>query len=96
MTNDTDARCTSRSEDGHRCHGDVGHPGTHWVAASRVWSGTETLVRPPPSFRERVQALADQWNETPDYMPSAYDQGRVDQRHDMTAQLLELLAEVPA
>ena len=39
----------------------------------------------------RVRALADQWNGTPDYMPSAYDQGRVDQRHDMTQQLLEAL-----
>lgn len=40
-------RCTSRSEDGRRCHGDVGHLGTHWAGASRVWSDTETLVRPP-------------------------------------------------
>jgi hypothetical protein len=39
----------------------------------------------------RVRALADQWNDTPDYTPSAYDQGRVDQRHDMTTQLLEVL-----
>ncbi len=37
------------------------------------------------------QALADQWNEVPDYTPSDYDQGRVDQRHAMTMQLLELL-----
>jgi hypothetical protein len=40
-----------------------------------------------------IQALADQWNETPDYTPSEYDQGRVDQRHDMTMQLLAALAE---
>lgn len=39
----------------------------------------------------RVRALADQWNDTPDYTPSVYDQGRVDQRHDMTQQLLEVL-----
>lgn len=39
----------------------------------------------------RVRALADQWNDTPDYTPSVYDQGRVDQRHDMTMQLLEAL-----
>ena len=41
----------------------------------------------------RVRALVDQWNETPDYTPSVYDQGRVDQRHDMTMQLLEALAD---
>jgi hypothetical protein len=39
----------------------------------------------------RVQGLADQWNETPDYTPSEYDRGRVDQRHDMLQQLLEVL-----
>lgn len=88
-----DVRCTSLSADGRRCHGDEGHAGTHWAAASRVWSDTETLVRPPPTTLERVRALADQWNETPDYAPSAYDQGRVDQRHDMTMQLLEALGE---
>lgn len=43
----------------------------------------------------RVRALADQWNETPDYTVSDYDRGRVDQRHDMTGQLLEAL-EPPA
>lgn len=41
----------------------------------------------------RVRALADQWNDTPDYTPSTYDQGRVDQRHDMTMQLLEVLGD---
>ena len=40
---------------------------------------------------EAVRALADQWDETPDYTPSAYDQGRVDQRHEMTMQLLAIL-----
>lgn len=40
---------------------------------------------------ERIRALVDQWNDTPDYTPSEYDQGRVDQRHDMTGQLLEAL-----
>jgi hypothetical protein len=39
-----------------------------------------------------VEALADGWNDVPDYAPSAYDQGRVDQRHDMTMALLEALA----
>jgi hypothetical protein len=42
---------------------------------------------------KRVRALAEQWNETPDYTPSVYDQGRVDQRHDMTMQLLEALGD---
>jgi hypothetical protein len=32
-------RCAALSEDGRRCHGDVGHFGTHWAGASRVWSG---------------------------------------------------------
>lgn len=40
-----------------------------------------------------VEALADQWNSTPDYSPTDYDRGRVDQRHDMTGQLLEALAD---
>lgn len=39
-----------------------------------------------------IIALADQWNDTPDYTPSSYDQGCVDQRHGMTMQLLEALA----
>jgi hypothetical protein len=39
-----------------------------------------------------LRTLADQWNTTPDYQPTHYDRGRVDQRHDMTGQLLELLA----
>lgn len=43
------------------------------------------------SILARVRALADQWNDTPDYTPSAYDQGCVDQRHAMTMQLLEAL-----
>lgn len=47
---------------------------------------------PPSAPTSAVEALADQWNETPDYAPSDYDQGRVDQRHDMTGQLLEALA----
>lgn len=49
MSDLTDPRCTSRSEDGRRCHGDVGHPGTHWAGVSRVWSEAETLVRPVPT-----------------------------------------------
>ncbi len=86
-------RCESRSEDGRQCHGAAGHypETTHWAAASRVWTDTETLVRPPPTTLERVRALADQWNDTPDYASSEYDQGRVDQRHVMTEQLLEAL-----
>lgn len=43
----------------------------------------------------RVEALAEQWNATPDYTASTYDQGRVDQRHDMTMQLLEALGDDP-
>jgi hypothetical protein len=37
--------------------------------------------------------LADQWNETPDYAPHDYDRGRVEQRHDMTEQLLTVLTD---
>jgi len=40
----------------------------------------------------RVEALAEKWNSTPDYNPSEYDQGRMDQRHDMTTELLEALS----
>lgn len=39
----------------------------------------------------RVRALADQWDETPDYTATDYDRGRVEQRHDMLTQLLEAL-----
>lgn len=39
----------------------------------------------------RIQALVDRWNDTPDYTPSHYDQGRVDQRDDMTMLLMEAL-----
>lgn len=38
-----------------------------------------------------VERLAEQWNQTRDWAPTPYDQGRVDQRHDMTAQLLEAI-----
>lgn len=38
-----------------------------------------------------VEALAEAWNATPDYTATEYDQGRVDQRHDMTMQLLEAI-----
>lgn len=41
--------------------------------------------------RGRVAELATGWNDLPDYAPSTYDQGRVDQRHDMTMTLLEAL-----
>lgn len=41
----TAPRCTSLSEDGRRCHGDVGHPGTHWAGASRVWSDPYSVPR---------------------------------------------------
>lgn len=43
---------------------------------------------------DRIRELADQWNNTPDYAPTDYDRGRVDQRHDMTIQLLKLLEEI--
>ena len=42
-----------------------------------------------------VRALAGQWNATPDYVQSDYDKGRVDQRHDMTEQLLAVLDGAP-
>lgn len=38
-----------------------------------------------------VERLAEQWNQTRDWAPTPYDQGRVDQRHDMTSQLLEAI-----
>lgn len=38
-----------------------------------------------------VKALAEKWNGTPDYTPSEYDKGRVDQRHAMTTELFEVL-----
>ncbi|WP_336642810.1 hypothetical protein [Microbacterium sp. MMO-113] len=38
-----------------------------------------------------VERLAEQWNTTPDHTPSTYDLGRVDQRHEMTRQLLEAI-----
>lgn len=39
-----------------------------------------------------AEGLAEKWNATPDYTVSEYDRGRVDQRHDMTTELLEVLA----
>lgn len=38
-----------------------------------------------------VERLAEQWNTTPDWAPTVYDHGRVDQRHEMTRQLLEAI-----
>lgn len=38
-----------------------------------------------------VEQLAEALNTTQDYAPSEYDQGRVDQQHDMTMQLLEAI-----
>lgn len=55
------------------------------IADSRRLREAEAVI-------EKVQSLADQWDATPDYQSSEYDQGRVEQRHDMTAQLLEALA----
>ena len=43
-----------------------------------------------------VEALAEKWNSTPDYDRTEYDRGRVDQRHDMTTELLEALRFPPA
>ena len=40
---------------------------------------------------DAVASLASQWDGTPDYQPTDYDRGRVDQRHEMTMQLLESL-----
>lgn len=58
------------------------------------WTVSEewhTRAREALATVARIEALAEQWNSTPDYAPSDYDQGRVDQRHDMTGQLLEAL-----
>lgn len=45
-----------------------------------------------PSVLSAVERLAESWNATPDYAPTEYDRGRVEQRHEMTMQLLEVLA----
>jgi hypothetical protein len=54
-----------------------------------------TTPRRSEQERERILAeverIADAWNATPDYAPTEYDHGRVDQRHDMTMQILEAL-----
>ena len=49
----------------------------------------------PKAENARIEALAEKWNSTPDYAPSDYDQGRVDQRHAMTTELLEALNPPP-
>lgn len=48
-------------------------------------------LREAEAVAEKVRAVCDQWNDTPDYTPSGYDLGRVDQRHEMTAQMLEAI-----
>lgn len=57
-----------------------------------------TLPKSPEDPAARladVRALADAWNEIPDYTATVYDRGRVDQRHDMLAELLEVLDPDP-
>lgn len=43
--------------------------------------------------RSAVERLVDAWDSVTDYAPTEYDQGRVDQRHAMTMQLLEAIEE---
>jgi len=38
-----------------------------------------------------IEALADEWGRIPDFNPTQYDQGRVDQRHMAATELLEAL-----
>lgn len=59
-------------------------PGAKLAEAIEQRDAAEAVV-------ERVVALAAAWNDTPDYQPSDYDRGRVDQRHDMTIQLAEVV-----
>jgi hypothetical protein len=58
-------------------------------------AGLVTLSDPIVIRLARVEALAEKWNSTPDYAPSEYDQGRVDQRHDMTGELIDALSTPP-
>lgn len=68
----------------------------HFVDRDALESATRVPEQGEASAAiERVRAVADQWNATPDYSPSEYDKGRVDQRHDMTAQLLAALDGAP-
>lgn len=41
---------------------------------------------------DRVEALLQAWGEIPDYAPSTYDRGRVDQRHMAAEELAIALA----
>ena len=64
-----------------------------WVQAAEADAANLRLVAAAAiQTIARVEALAEKWNSTPDYDPTEYDQGRVDQRHDMTTELLVALA----
>lgn len=79
---------------GHSASGTAAEPQDREFIATfnpeRVLELLDRLERAEAAL-QRVRALADRWNDTPDYKPSVYDEGRVDQRHDMTMQLLVAL-----
>jgi hypothetical protein len=56
---------------------------TEWLAAHDARVRADALAP--------VIALADEWAAIPDYRASIYDEGRVDQRHMATTELLETL-----
>lgn len=59
---------------------------------SPIFRGVEQIIA---ARLAPVEALAEKWNSTPDYTRTEYDRGRVDQRHDMTTELLEVLSTPP-
>jgi hypothetical protein len=74
--------------------GGVIRPETDGEFIAHARQDVPALVAEVRRLREalgRVEELADAWNETPDYAPSHYDRGRVEQRHDMTGELLTIL-----
>lgn len=62
-----------------------------FAANSRLVSLVAAVERIVTDRLAPVEALAAKWDSTPDHPPTAYDQGRVDQRHAMTADLLDVL-----
>lgn len=44
------------------------------------------------ALRVAIEVI-DQWDQTPDYQPTHYDRGRVDQRHAMCEFMMEQLVE---
>ncbi len=75
--------------------------GMESVVDDAIWEHASECMKPPVALIDRaeraetqiarIRQIADQWNATPDYLPSSYDRGRVDQRHEMTEQLLTAL-----